>query len=48
MNYTILEINTGRTFIVNCSDNKPLKHAGKAYKKLYGLYPSEKEFKVIN
>jgi hypothetical protein len=45
--YTILEKESGRTFEVICSDNKPLKHAGKTYKKLYGNYPSEKEFIIV-
>ena len=45
--YIILEKESGRTFKVICSDNKPLKHAGKAYKKLYGNYPSEKEFIIV-
>jgi hypothetical protein len=44
--YTILEKESGRTFKVICSD-KPLKHAGKAYKKLYGNYPSEKEYIIV-
>lgn len=45
--YTILEVNTNRTFTVECNDDKPLKKASSTYRKLYGLYPSVKEFKVI-
>ena len=45
--YNILEVNSNKVFTVECNDDKPLKKASSTYKKLYGLYPSVKEFKVI-
>lgn len=46
--YKIIEINTNRVFdIVAESANKALKKASGKYKRLYGIYPSEKEFKLI-
>lgn len=46
--YTILEINSGKTFnIVAISASKALKKASSEYKRLYGIYPSIKEFKII-
>ena len=45
--YNIIEVNTNRIFTVECDDDKPLKKASSIYRKLYGLYPSVKEFKLI-
>ena len=46
--YRILEINTGKVFnIVASTSNKALKKASREYRILYGIYPSEKEFKII-
>ena len=45
--YNILEVNSNKIFTVECNDDKPLKKASSTYKKLYGLYPLVKEFKVI-
>jgi hypothetical protein len=46
--YTVLEINTSKVFTVDAiSANKALNAAASMYRKLYGNYPSEKEFKLI-
>lgn len=45
--YNILEVNSNKMFTVECNDDKPLKKASSTYRRLYGLYPSVKEFKVI-
>lgn len=46
--YKIIEINTGKVFdAITTSANKALKIASREYKRLYGIYPSEKEFKIM-
>lgn len=46
--YKIIEINTSRVFNITAkSANQAFKKASSEYKRLYGLYPSEREFKLI-
>lgn len=46
--YRVIEVNTGKCFTVWAySTKEAFNKASKEYKKQYGIYPSNKEYKIL-